>query len=255
MTFAQVVRQSPATQGKISSNSISGGSNSHRRISRPSRKGGVRICLPNVRERSTSPLRPIDVTNIPESPTLDMRMKALCERAKAENIFMPDYRFDQEMSEIESDEDNMERCFDGCLQDKRYIRQRLTQPAAINVILSAADISARRLREALRLARGSAGLGEAAPAAVTRARLAADGAFPGSPGPRRLRRCFSCMSIRSIQEAGIIYSHEEVQKLSTVQDKMPLQSTVQYHEEREFQIPLYIPYIESINSRFEDLQT
>ncbi|MQL76384.1 hypothetical protein Taro_008777 [Colocasia esculenta] len=112
MTFAQVVRQSPATQGKISSNSISGGSTSGRRKSRPSHKGGVTIYLPNVRERSLSPLCPIDVTNIPVSPTLDMRMKALAvsELAKAENIFMSGYRFDQEMSEIESDEDNMERC-------------------------------------------------------------------------------------------------------------------------------------------------
>ncbi|MQL99271.1 hypothetical protein Taro_031983, partial [Colocasia esculenta] len=78
LTFAQVVRQSTATQGNatigVSSNSPSSGSSSGRRISRPSRKGGVRICLPSTRERSPSPLRPPDVINTPlQSPTLDMR--------------------------------------------------------------------------------------------------------------------------------------------------------------------------------------
>ncbi|MQL90044.1 hypothetical protein Taro_022625 [Colocasia esculenta] len=89
------------------------GSSSGRRISRPSRKEGVRICLPNVRDRSPSPLHPIDDINMSVlSPTLDMRMKAMAvaDLAKVENIFMSGYRFDQEMSEMESDDENMEWC-------------------------------------------------------------------------------------------------------------------------------------------------
>ncbi|MQL83996.1 hypothetical protein Taro_016495 [Colocasia esculenta] len=117
MSFAQVVRQPPPTQGKaalgVSSISPSCGSSSGRRISRPSRKGGVRICLPSTQERSSSPLRSIDAINTPVlPPSSDLRMRAsfVADLAKAENIFMPDFQFDQEISEMESDEENMERC-------------------------------------------------------------------------------------------------------------------------------------------------
>ncbi|MQL71862.1 hypothetical protein Taro_004222 [Colocasia esculenta] len=105
LTFAQVVRQSPTTLGKSivgeASNSPSTRSSSGRRISRPSRKGGVRICLPGTRERHLSPESLPAATNKADQASLYWQSKfsSVAELAKAENIFMPDFRLNQDTSE------------------------------------------------------------------------------------------------------------------------------------------------------------
>ncbi|MQL93867.1 hypothetical protein Taro_026522, partial [Colocasia esculenta] len=117
MTFAQVVRQSSVSQVKSTFeenlNTNSSGSSSGCRISRPSRKGGVRISLPITREQSPRLVRQNDTIHmIPLIPSTDMQKKALsvAELAKAENIFMPRFSFHSEASEMDSDEDQIERC-------------------------------------------------------------------------------------------------------------------------------------------------
>ncbi|MQL99148.1 hypothetical protein Taro_031869 [Colocasia esculenta] len=125
LSFAQVVRQSPKStiiQTKLvngeCSNTLSSSSSSGGRkiISHPSRKGGVRISLPTARERSPSPVRQLEVINAPD-PTpgtniTDWRMKftSVAELARAENIFMSNFKFDSEVIEIDSEEDDMKRC-------------------------------------------------------------------------------------------------------------------------------------------------
>ncbi|MQL71178.1 hypothetical protein Taro_003496 [Colocasia esculenta] len=125
LTFAQVVRQSPKSpivSEKLNlgecSNTCSSGSSSGRRktISRPSRKGGVRICLPIVRDRSSSPVRQLEEINVPDLSLQNNikdwteKISSVSELARVENIFMPDFRFDSEISGMDSEDDYMERC-------------------------------------------------------------------------------------------------------------------------------------------------
>ncbi|MQL85142.1 hypothetical protein Taro_017667 [Colocasia esculenta] len=125
LTFAQVVRQPPKSpnvldkwnQGECSNTRSSGSSSGRRKnISRPSRKGGVRISLPIVRDRSRSPVRQLEEIN-----TLDLslqdnikdwrtKISSVFELARAENIFMPGFKFDSEVSGMDSEEDYMDRC-------------------------------------------------------------------------------------------------------------------------------------------------
>ncbi|MQL81529.1 hypothetical protein Taro_013982, partial [Colocasia esculenta] len=125
LTFAQVVRQPPKSpivpdkwnQGECSNTRSSGSSSGRRKnISRPSRKGGVRISLPIVRDRSPSPVRKLEEINASDLSLQDnikdwrTKISSVSELARAENIFMPGFKFDSEVSGMDSEEDYMDCC-------------------------------------------------------------------------------------------------------------------------------------------------